>query len=80
MLTQRVVVTDDRVHAAAEIAAQWPQLTPEDIIESPFLILGTVDQIVDTLQARRERWGISYYVVWDTLAEAMAPWSGSAGA
>jgi probable F420-dependent oxidoreductase len=73
VLTQRVVVTDDREQAAAELSSQWPQLTPEDVLETPFLILGTVEQIVETLQARRERWGFSYHVVWDTLAEAMAP-------
>jgi probable F420-dependent oxidoreductase len=73
VLTQRVVVTDDREQAAGELSAQWPALTPKDMLETPFVLIGTVEQIVETLQARRERWGFSYYVIWDTLAEAMAP-------
>jgi probable F420-dependent oxidoreductase len=73
VLTQRVIVTDDREQAAAELSAQWPALSPEDVLTTPFLILGSAEQIVETLQARRERWGFSYYVIWDTLAEALAP-------
>jgi len=73
VLTQRVVVTDDREQAAADLSAQWSVLSPAEVLEAPFVLLGTVDQIVETLQARRERWGFSYYVIWDTLAESMAP-------
>ena len=50
-----MVVTDDREQAAAELSAQWPALSPADILETPYLLLGTVDQLVETLQARRER-------------------------
>jgi len=73
VLTQRVVVTDDSEQAAADLAAHWPALTPQDALETPFLILGNVEQIVETLHARRERWGFSYYVIWAPLAEALAP-------
>jgi probable F420-dependent oxidoreductase len=73
VLTQRAIVTDDREQAAAELSAQWPALSPEDVLETPFVLMGTVEQIVETLQARRERWGFSYYVIWDTHAEEMAP-------
>ena len=66
-------MTDDREQAATELSAQWPALSPEEVLETPFVIIGSVDQIVETLQARRERWGFSYYVIWDTHAEAMAP-------
>ena len=73
VLTQRVVVGDDAEQAAADLAAQWPALTPQDMLETPFVILGSVGQIVETLRARRERWGFSYYVIWEPLAEALAP-------
>jgi len=39
--------------------------------ESPFLALGTHDEIAEHLLACRNRWGISYYVVRDI--EAFAP-------
>jgi hypothetical protein len=64
-LVQRVVVTDDRRHAAEELAGRWPQLRPEEILQCPYVLIGTVDQMVEDLQAHRERWGISYYVIFE---------------
>jgi probable F420-dependent oxidoreductase len=72
-LVQRVVVTDERRSAAAELAGRWPSLRPEEILESPYVLIGTVDQLVEALQARRERWGFSYYVVFEPSVEAFAP-------
>jgi hypothetical protein len=50
-LVQRVVVTDDRRQAAEALARRWPQLSPEEILQSPYVLLGTVDQLVEDLQA-----------------------------
>jgi probable F420-dependent oxidoreductase len=72
-LVQRVVVTDDRVKAADELTSRWTQLTPDEILQSPFVLIGTVDQMVEDLQARRDRWGISYYVVQEPYLDALAP-------
>jgi probable F420-dependent oxidoreductase len=72
-LVQRVVVTDDRRGAAEELARRWPQLSPEEILESPYVLLGTVDRICEDLYARRERWGISYYVAHEPAMDAFAP-------
>ena len=72
-LVQRVVVTDDRRQAAAELARRWSQLDPEDILESPYVLAGTVDQLVDDLQARRRRWGISDYLIFEAGLDAFAP-------
>jgi probable F420-dependent oxidoreductase len=72
-LVQRVIVTDDRRGAAAELARRWPQLSVDDLLEAPFVLLGTVDQIAEDLVARRERWGLSYYVVFEPAMEAVAP-------
>jgi len=72
-LVQRVVVTDDRRKAAEELSRRWQQLSPDEILESPYVLLGTVDEIVDDLRARRQRWGISYYVVFEPYLEAFAP-------
>jgi probable F420-dependent oxidoreductase len=72
-LVQRVVVTDDRRQAAEALARRWPQLSPEEILQSPYVLLGTVDQLVEDLQARRERWGISYYVIFEPGIDAFAP-------
>src|SRR2546428_4470800 len=72
-LVQRVVVTDNRRHAAEELTGRWPQLRPEEILQCPYVLIGTVDQMVEDLQAHRERWGISYYVIFEPYVDAFAP-------
>lgn len=72
-LVQRVVVTDHRRRTAEELTSRWPQLTPDEILQSPYVLIGTVDQLVEDLQARRARWGISYYVVFEPYLDAFAP-------
>jgi probable F420-dependent oxidoreductase len=72
-LVQRVVVTDDRRQAAEALARRWTQLDAEDILWSPYVLIGTVDQLVEDLRARRQRWGISYYIVFEPDRDAFAP-------
>jgi len=72
-LVQRVVVTDDRRRQAEELTSRWTQLTSEEILESPYVLIGTVNQIVEDLKARRERWGFSYYVISEPYLDAFAP-------
>jgi hypothetical protein len=45
----------------------------EEILQSPDVLIGTVDQLAEDLQARRERWGISYYVIFEPYMDAFAP-------
>src|SRR5262245_21418755 len=49
-LVQRVLINEDRVTSAEELARQWAPLTAAQILDSPFVLLGTVDEIVDTLR------------------------------
>ena len=72
-LVQRVVVTDDRRQAAEELTHRWTQLSPEEILQSPYVLIGTVDQLVEDLQARRARWGISSYVIFEPYIDVFAP-------
>lgn len=72
-LVQRVVVTDDRRAAAAELAQRWPMLSVEEILESPFVLLGTLAQMVEQVQGWRARWGISYVVTHEAYGDALAP-------
>jgi probable F420-dependent oxidoreductase len=72
-LVQRVVITDDRQQAAEELRERWSALTVDEILETPYLLIGTVDQMVEALQARRERWGFSYMVVHEWSLDALAP-------
>jgi probable F420-dependent oxidoreductase len=70
-LVQAVVVTDNRRAAAEELAAETPGLDVDDALSTPFLALGTHEEITQHLLACRKRWGISYYVVRDI--ESFAP-------
>jgi len=73
-LVQRVIVTDERWKAANELATgRWAQLTPDEILASPYALVGTADQMVDDLRARRERWGISYIMTHEPFMDALAP-------
>jgi probable F420-dependent oxidoreductase len=73
VLVQSVVVTDDRVAAADELSRRVAELAPDAALESPFLLLGTPDEIAEDLVARRDRFGISYVVVFGPAMEALAP-------
>jgi hypothetical protein len=68
-----VVVSDDRRGAVEALNRVWPQLSAADILENPYVLVGTVDQIVEDLCARRARWRISYYVVHEPYMDAFAP-------
>jgi len=72
MLVFAVVVTDD---AAGTIEAMAPMfgLDPAEVADYPLAWIGTEDEIVETLQARRERWDASYLVVQGDAMEAAAP-------
>ena len=37
------------------------------------MLIGTVDQMMEDLQVRRKRWGISNYVVFEFYVDAFAP-------
>jgi probable F420-dependent oxidoreductase len=72
-LLQRVIVTNDRRRAAEELTARWPQLTAEEILQAPYALIGTLEEISADLCARRQRWGISGYTVQEPYMEAFAP-------
>ena len=41
--------------------------------ESPYVLIGTVEEIIEDIEARRERWGISYYAIFEPYVDAFAP-------
>ena len=71
-----VAVTTDRRQVAENILREWqiPEevLSVEQVLESPNFLIGDVDHIVDELQMRRQKYGISYYSVWEPM-EPFAP-------
>jgi probable F420-dependent oxidoreductase len=97
LLTQAVIVTDDRRGAAeqlllddrrdaAEVAegagglaktagalADRDVLTLDQALETPFLLIGTIDEIAAQLRRSRERWGFSFITVHEPYMPAFAP-------
>jgi probable F420-dependent oxidoreductase len=71
VLVQAVVVTDDRRKAAEQMASRIPGLSIHDALSTPFLAIGSHNEIADHLVACRNRWGISYFSVRDI--EGFAP-------
>jgi probable F420-dependent oxidoreductase len=55
-------VTDDR-EGTARRYAETLELSPEDVLASPHVLIGTVDQMVEDLVRRRQELGISYIVL-----------------
>jgi probable F420-dependent oxidoreductase len=86
LLVQAVVVTDDPHSAAEKLVAEHRQHfeslgvtderavpTVEEALETPFLLIGTVDEIAAKLRRSRERWGYSYITVHEPYMRAFAP-------
>jgi probable F420-dependent oxidoreductase len=72
-LVQRVIVTEDRRAAAEELTGRWPELSVDDILQTPYLLIGTVEQMIEDLEVRRQRWGISYYAIHEPYLDDFAP-------
>ena len=49
------------------------KLDPAEIVGMPHFLIGTIDQLVEDILARRERFGISFFVVQGEVAEELAP-------
>lgn len=72
MLQFAAIVTDDRA-GTAEMMAPLFGLPPEEVETYPHACIGSVEQIVEDLHARRERWDVSYIVFQGDSMQAMAP-------
>jgi probable F420-dependent oxidoreductase len=73
-LIQMVVVTPDRRSAAEQVVAEDDlNLTVDEVLETPFLLFGTVAEIATQVEERRERFGFSYLTVHAPYMAALAP-------
>jgi hypothetical protein len=48
-------------------------MTPEEVIASPNILVGSIEQMVDDLRRRREDLGISYFNVPEHFMEPFVP-------
>jgi probable F420-dependent oxidoreductase len=65
-------ITDDREGFAKAVAGAV-DMSPADVMGSGTTLIGTIPEIVDTLQQRREEWGVTYVVVGGDFFEQFAP-------
>jgi probable F420-dependent oxidoreductase len=65
-------VTEDS-RSLADAVAAGIGTTGDVVAEIPHFLMGSLDEIEDILQRRRERYGISYVIVQQDGAEAFAP-------
>jgi probable F420-dependent oxidoreductase len=74
-IVSSVVIAENRREAAEQLMRQreWDGISVDRVLEMPSMFIGSVDQIVNEMQVRRERYGISYHVVRDSGIETLAP-------
>jgi probable F420-dependent oxidoreductase len=72
ILTFFVTVTDDAAGTYDALAGMMG-VSAEQVADSPVALIGSVDEIIATIRARRERFGFNYIVVHENEIESFAP-------
>jgi probable F420-dependent oxidoreductase len=62
-MVQMVEITDHRERVLAEVCERVDGLTMDDAASTPYLLVGTVADIVQHMTNCNERWGINYFAV-----------------
>lgn len=48
-------------------------MSPAEILTSPFLFIGTIEQMAEQVLTNRDRYGFTHYTVHGPFADAFAP-------
>jgi len=64
-------VTDDAEKVVAPLIETFGGRV-EDVLASPVVLVGTVDEILGRLRERRDRWGYTYYTIQQSVTERTA--------
>ncbi len=72
LVAMPIVVTDDLEDGYRKAAAAH-RIDVDEARRAPYVLVGPVERIVETIQARRDRWGLTNWVVPVGVADAMAP-------
>jgi probable F420-dependent oxidoreductase len=67
-------LTDDPVRVAERLIAKrgWQGASVDDVLAMPATFLGPVERVVELMLERRERYGVSYYIIPDEEMETVA--------
>jgi hypothetical protein len=69
---QEVVLSGSPRPAAEEFARDSP-LRVDDVLSSPYVLIGSLDAIAEAVLEKRERHGFSYWVAFEDSMDAFAP-------
>ncbi|OEV07447.1 5,10-methylene tetrahydromethanopterin reductase [Streptomyces nanshensis] len=73
-LTQMAVVTEDRQAEAERLLERFgPSMSRDELLECPFVFIGTVEEMAEQVMRNRRRYGFTHYTVHGPYAEAFAP-------
>jgi probable F420-dependent oxidoreductase len=73
MLVQMVIETNDRAATARDLVERFGgAMTVDEALQTPFLLIGTVDEMADQLRLHREHYGFSYITVHEPYMQAFA--------
>jgi probable F420-dependent oxidoreductase len=70
-LVQVVKVSEHRSHALAELSDRLQGVSPDVLDETPYVLVGTVEEMAAQLVRHAERFGITRYVVRQPAVEAV---------
>ena len=74
VLIQLVKVTGDRLAAAEKFVTEAGEtMSAEELLATPYVLLGTVEEIAEQVLRNRDRYGFTYYTVHGPFAEEFAP-------
>ena len=65
-------ITEDRMGMANALAPAF-SVEPEAALEAGSALVGSVNEVIEQLQRRREEWGLSYVVLGDDNIDEFAP-------
>jgi probable F420-dependent oxidoreductase len=75
-----VMITDEAAGMAEAMAPSFG-ISPEDALHVPLALLGTLDEMAEELEWRRQEYGISYWSIesdsWETLGPVVAKLAGT---
>ncbi len=71
-LVQAVTVTEDREATAAQWASRVAGANTEQVLSTPFMLIGTHEQMAEQLVDQAKQWGITRYVVREAAVDDLA--------
>ena len=72
LLIQAVAVTEDRDREIERLAKEW-EASPDEVADSPSVLIGSTEEIAHQVRERRRMLGFSYFTVFEEHMEAFAP-------